>query len=114
MLLVSKIESALNVIRTCLRLRGSSINNSIKRELLLTYLKLKLNKFPKVFKSQNNLEKILGFRFSFFHYETFIFLFDRIFIDLEYYFEADKKDPFIIDCGSNIGMSILFLMDSSP
>ena len=114
MLLVSKIESALNVIRTCLRLRGSSIDNSIKRELLLTYLKLKLNKFPKVFKSQNNLEKILGFRFSFFHYETFIFLFDRIFIDLEYYFEADKKDPFIIDCGSNIGMSILFFKKIYP
>lgn len=32
----------------------------------------------------------------------------EIFIQNTYFFVADKKDPFIIDCGSNIGMSVLY------
>lgn len=35
-------------------------------------------------------------------------LFDEIFVEEIYKFSSDKKNPFIIDCGSNIGLSILY------
>jgi FkbM family methyltransferase len=35
-------------------------------------------------------------------------LFDEIFVADSYWFETDRTAPFIIDCGSNIGMSILY------
>lgn len=36
------------------------------------------------------------------------FLYEEIFIFLRYLFRPARDDPYIIDCGSNIGMSILF------
>src|SRR5215208_1607954 len=38
----------------------------------------------------------------------------EIFISLAYFFKADKAEPFILDCGSNIGMSILFFKALYP
>jgi FkbM family methyltransferase len=42
------------------------------------------------------------------------FLYGEIFTDPSYYFETGKSSPFIIDCGSNIGMSILFFKALYP
>lgn len=53
-------------------------------------------------------EKALGFRISFFDYGAFHFLFREIFLKNEYYFDTPKKNPLIIDCGANIGMSVLY------
>jgi FkbM family methyltransferase len=36
------------------------------------------------------------------------FLHREIFVQLQYWFEARRRDPFIVDGGSNIGMSVLF------
>jgi FkbM family methyltransferase len=44
----------------------------------------------------------------FFNYETFVVLFNEIFLYNEYLLPAAGQAPFIIDCGSNIGMSILY------
>jgi FkbM family methyltransferase len=41
-------------------------------------------------------------------------LFDDIFIELEYFFVTGKPRPFILDCGSNIGMSIVFFKSLYP
>ena len=37
-----------------------------------------------------------------------IYVFREIFIDLAYLFRTPKSNPLILDCGSNIGLSILF------
>jgi FkbM family methyltransferase len=42
------------------------------------------------------------------------FLFDEIFVNLDYFFTSRRTDPFIIDCGSNIGISILFFKALYP
>ena len=52
--------------------------------------------------------KIAGFNLSFKSYISFQNLYNEIFIHNEYLFHSNKKNPFIIDCGSNIGMSSLF------
>jgi FkbM family methyltransferase len=41
-------------------------------------------------------------------------LFDEIFVDACYLFRADTDCPSILDCGSNIGMSILFFKKLYP
>jgi FkbM family methyltransferase len=42
------------------------------------------------------------------------FLFEEIFVNLDYSFASRRTDPFILDCGSNIGMSILFFKALYP
>lgn len=79
-----------------------------KKKLFFTYSRLKLKKsLAKIFKL-NKCETIFGFKINFFDYPTLIYLFEEIFIKKGYSFKSNKKNPFIIDCGSNIGISILF------
>jgi FkbM family methyltransferase len=33
---------------------------------------------------------------------------EEIFCDKQYYFESETKSPYIIDCGSNIGLSVIY------
>ncbi len=51
---------------------------------------------------------IAGFRISYFDLRQLNYLFREIILDTQYMFEADNDFPFIIDCGSNIGVGILF------
>ena len=41
-------------------------------------------------------------------------LYEDIFINRVYEFEASRPDPRIIDCGSNIGMSVLYFKHVYP
>lgn len=41
-------------------------------------------------------------------------MFEEIFINANYFFNIKKKDPVIIDCGSNTGLSILFFKQLYP
>ena len=45
---------------------------------------------------------------------NFYILFKDIFIKQIYYFESQRPDPLILDCGSNIGMSILYFKHIYP
>jgi FkbM family methyltransferase len=42
------------------------------------------------------------------------YMYEEIFIFLRYLFRCVREDPYIIDCGSNIGMSILFFKALYP
>jgi FkbM family methyltransferase len=46
--------------------------------------------------------------------DTLALLFHEIFIDLDYYFSSQKTSPVVVDCGSNIGCSILFFKALFP
>ena len=35
-------------------------------------------------------------------------MFREILIKFDYYFKANSPNPFIVDCGSNVGLSLLF------
>jgi len=87
-----------------------------KKELLLTYLKLRLKYllFIKILKLNPSNEKIFGLTIRFFDYPTFVFMFKEIFIDKEYYFNTKTKNPFIIDCGSNVGIALIFFKKLYP
>ena len=54
-------------------------------------------------------QKIFKFKVSAYDHGTLMFLFEEIFLSQDYYFFTEKKNPQIIDCGANIGMSTLYL-----
>lgn len=58
--------------------------------------------------------KILDYRIRGYLFSTIRFLYNEIFIDQPYYFPSDSPQPFIIDCGSHIGMSILYFKTLYP
>ena len=59
-------------------------------------------------------EKVMGFTVHFFQYPQLINLFEEIFIYQVYKFASEKSNPEIIDCGSNIGISILYFKKVFP
>lgn len=54
------------------------------------------------------------FKYSFSNIKEFIPLYLGIYLLRVYSFNSDKKDPLIIDCGSHIGMSVLFFKKDYP
>lgn len=82
--------------------------------LLFCFLKIEL-KFLciKIFRVKFSSETLLGYRVAFPNYLAFRHLFSEIFL-LEQYAVGVVQKPFIIDCGSNIGMSILYFKRKYP
>lgn len=57
---------------------------------------------------------LLGMSIRFFSYPSLLHLFEEIFIKEIYFFESLNNTPFIIDCGSNIGLSVLYFKKKYP
>ena len=87
-------------------------NNNLNYKWRLSYdyikINLKKNKFLSYCKSDNYNASIVNYKINYLNYPDFIYIFREIFIRFEYYFKANVTNPFIIDCGSNIGLSVLF------
>ena len=58
--------------------------------------------------------RILGAEMEFFDYRPLLYTFVEIFLRRDYLFLTDRVRPFIVDCGANIGMSILFFKRTYP
>lgn len=65
-------------------------------------------------KNQEISQKIFGYKISAYDYRTLYGLFIEIFLSEVYYFESNKPDPKIIDCGANIGMAIIYFKKLYP
>ena len=48
------------------------------------------------------------------HWFWFIHGVKELFVDKTYFFQSDSKSPLIIDCGANIGMSVLYFKQLHP
>jgi FkbM family methyltransferase len=64
----------------------------------------------KLFKQRNVVvsESFLNYKILGYDYDSINYLFNEIFISNQYYFKSSKKSPLILDCGANIGMSVLY------
>ena len=84
--------------------------------MLGTYLKIELKRYflGKLLHREMLSEKIFGFRLHFFEYETFAILFEELYLPDAYYFTARSDSPFILDCGSNIGLAIIYFKKIYP
>lgn len=56
----------------------------------------------------------LKFHISGYEYRSIEYLLNEVFISNEYYFESKNEEPIIIDCGANIGVSILYFLNLFP
>lgn len=56
----------------------------------------------------------LGQKFHAFSPASFLALFEEIYVGQPYAFSAPHNDPVILDCGSNIGISVLFFKKIFP
>ncbi|MFA6356187.1 MAG: FkbM family methyltransferase [Candidatus Omnitrophota bacterium] len=81
------------------------ISKALKNKIRSTWLK---TFYFNVYDAGNRIADITGSRVRFLDYEDLSYLFNEIFLNNEYYFASGKDDPYIIDCGSNIGMSVLY------
>ena len=58
--------------------------------------------------------KFLNYTFDIPDAPSFLWQFKEIFVDEQYNFETTRKNPIIIDCGSNIGISLLYFSQKYP
>ncbi len=78
-----------------------------------------LNRLKKNAKRSNKNEGIikesfLNFEVYSYGYGILNYLIEEIFLSNEYYFESTIKNPIIIDCGANIGLSVLYFKRLYP
>jgi len=95
-------------------LRSASIAD--KRETLCAFLKLKSKHFlTKLFsKLRIRREALFGRPIAFFDYFSLACMFETVFVFRDYAFRAQNGRPLILDCGSNIGLSVLFFKRQFP
>ena len=58
--------------------------------------------------------EVAGFRMRYLEAEWMRYLYREVFAEREYWFATDNPRPLILDCGSNIGMAILFFKSLYP
>ncbi len=91
---------------------GGSLSERIRIFNFLNRLQRKKNQ---PFKA-DKLIKENFFNYTFFSYDYYSinFLFKEVFVSEEYNFVPKTKQPLIIDCGANIGMSVIYFKHKFP
>jgi len=82
-----------------------------KLKTFITFFKIGVKS---VLLKNSKTEKFFGYKINAFDYRSFAMVFLEIFIKNDYYIDLKKEDPVIIDCGGNIGMSVLFFKYKYP
>ncbi len=93
-----------------------------KLNVLMCYYKLLIRSIlhHKIYSGKKNSNSniltidFLGFHIQFFSYPQLLNLFEEIFIFQVYKFSTSITSPCIIDCGSNIGLSVLYFKKILP
>jgi len=98
-----------HIIRTLSLIRKNYLKLG-KRKVISTYFKICLRYLFAEIIFFRKIEKITIFNNEIKtpNFRLFITLFETVFIFDEYYFRTNKKRPLIIDCGANIGISVLY------
>jgi FkbM family methyltransferase len=92
---------------------NGSLPKPLKKKALWTEMVLYASRYGG--RNQREVEcGILDCRMTGYSIADLRYLFEEIFAHLEYFFVTEKPCPFILDCGSNIGMSIVFFKALYP
>jgi FkbM family methyltransferase len=86
----------------------SNHSKKIKKKLFSYMIKINLKYLLTSKLMKLKKEKIFQYNIRAFDYASIRQLFEEIFYRNEYYFKTKNKNPVIIDCGANIGFSIIF------
>ena len=87
-----------------------------RMRVLRTFLKIELKRFflAGLLKRRMTRESIFGYQVHFFDYDVFATLFEELYVAEVYYFSASSAEPLIVDCGSNIGLAVLYFKRLYP
>lgn len=90
------------------------VNPSLPREMAQSIAQsaVRLRNTPDNF--VENPFPVLGFRVNFLNEQLFRHVFREVFVQGAYIFSCKTPDPVVIDCGSNIGLPILFFKTLYP
>jgi FkbM family methyltransferase len=102
MLNIKKIPRYFRAVRN---IKKTGANENIKSILSMAARDILL---MEKFDARLRTAEFYKYKVKFCTLESFYHLFNEIFSKQEYYFEAENNPPHIIDCGSNIGMSVLY------
>lgn len=80
-------KEKLKIFRTCLKLYRQSLGKQKDEQLTVDFFDF----------------KVTGL-----NAKSLLYLFEEIFLSRDYDFQTDNKAPVIIDCGANVGVSILY------
>ena len=73
-----------------------------------------IRRIKKIPRYKTGRTKIFGFDFVFIDSASFVAQYEEIFNTQIYNFETANRQPYIIDCGSNVGVSVLFFKKVYP
>lgn len=99
------IHAFINHIRTLRYIGSLKLGENLKNKIKKIYSRAIV--FKRIDSKKRNVN-VAGYKLHFLTYRSFEYLFREMFLDQEYYFITENRSPLIIDCGSNIGMSILY------
>jgi FkbM family methyltransferase len=90
--------------------------NGLKKKIryFLSGQRRELARIKQIPRYQKGRTDIFGFDFTFVDSASFISQYSEIFTKRILNFETKNKQPYIIDCGSNIGVSILYFKNIYP
>jgi FkbM family methyltransferase len=113
---LSFIQDGIDVVRQVRRIQRGDSPGIPRDELLRAYLKVHGRYLQSKYFGAKQVPpvEILGYQFDFTDYYNFWFLFHEIFLSQDYHFTSEKDRPYILDCGSNIGSSILYFKKIFP
>jgi FkbM family methyltransferase len=92
---------------------GLFLNENQKRQLFQDYTRFYSSIFFPFLRDQNDI-RILNYHVKSFGFFDTGVLFQEIFINQQYFFKTNTPTPWIIDCGSHIGLSILYFKALYP
>ena len=109
---------SLGGLRTILPILGAILGNRTygsRLRLLVDYLRIGAAYMRAGWRTTEvGVVRCAGFRVSYCHPWSIFTTFKEVFIEEGYYFEDLPKQPFIMDCGANIGMATLFFKRLRP
>jgi FkbM family methyltransferase len=80
----------------------------------LAYLKVGSYSPVAVYDARRGLARIGCFTLRIRYHAAFNYLYREIFVNRVYHFQPERPNPLILDCGSNVGMSVLFFKAVAP
>src|SRR5436309_1804523 len=92
------------------RISHSELPRAMRKDITRAELQLSSSSI----RTLPNPIQLMGYSISYFNVNQLRYLFAEIFINGSYLFHTDRSRPLILDCGSNIGMSILFFKKLYP
>jgi len=105
--MVGLIRLVEDIRRVAKKVSASGLGREAGRSLLKTYIKLRLGAILDYrLGRKKNEALILGQRVQFLDHDFFFINFNEVFLEDEYLFESAVPDPVIVDCGSNIGLTV--------